>query len=67
VDTDKLETLSGMNLPAWVEKLLSDGYLPITATVSEGGQKRYALEVVQYSPDEVPENELTVPANYQKQ
>lgn len=66
VDADKLETLSGFDLPAWLEQLLSDQYLPIAATVTEGDRKRYELELLQYSPDEVPENELSIPANYQK-
>jgi hypothetical protein len=63
-DTDKLETLSGKDIPAWVEELAQQRYLPIAATVSEGGRKLYELTLVQYSPDEVPENELSVPANY---
>jgi hypothetical protein len=64
-DTDKFETLSGLDVPAWVEKLVSERYLPIEATVTEGGRKVYELVLEQYSPDEVPENELSVPANYQ--
>jgi hypothetical protein len=63
-DTDKLETLSGKDIPAWVEDLAEQRYLPIVATVSDGGRKLYELTLVQYSPDEVPENELSVPANY---
>jgi hypothetical protein len=66
VDTDKLETLSGKDIPAWVEELAERRYIAITATVSEGGRKLYELQLVQYSPDEVPENELAVPANYQQ-
>ncbi|HEY5960973.1 MAG TPA: DUF4412 domain-containing protein [Polyangiaceae bacterium] len=65
-DTDKLETLSGMDVPAWVEKLIADRYLPIAATVTENGRELYKLELLQYSPSEVPENELTLPANYRK-
>jgi len=64
-DTDKLETLSGVNVPAWVEALIAERYLPVEATVTEGGRKVYELVLEQYSPDEVPENELSVPANYQ--
>jgi hypothetical protein len=66
VDTDKLETLSGFDIPAWVEKLIGDGYLPIEATVTENGHELYKLELEQYSPAEVPENELMVPANYKE-
>jgi len=66
VDTDKLETLLGTDLPAWLERLLSDRYLPVAATVTQAGQKRYDVELLQYSPEEVPENELTVPENYRK-
>jgi hypothetical protein len=65
-DADKLETLSGLDVPAWVEKLIDDDYLPIAATVTENGREKYKLELVQYSPQPVPENELTVPANYQR-
>jgi hypothetical protein len=65
-DTDKLETLSHLDIPAWVEDQLSDRYLPVTATVTEGGRKLYELQLVQYSPDEVPENELSVPVTYRK-
>jgi hypothetical protein len=64
-DTDKLETLSGLNVPAWVETLIGDRYLPVEASVTEGGRKVYELVLEEYSPDEVPENELSVPANYQ--
>jgi hypothetical protein len=65
-DTDKLETLSGLDVPAWVEKLIADEYLPIAATVTENGREKYKLQLVQYSPQQVAENELTVPANYQR-
>jgi hypothetical protein len=65
-DTDKLETLSGLDVPAWVEKLIADDYLPIAATVTENGREKYKLQLVQYSPQQVAENELTVPANYQR-
>ncbi|HVY32736.1 MAG TPA: DUF4412 domain-containing protein [Polyangiaceae bacterium] len=65
-DTDKLETLSHLDIPAWVEQLLAIHYLPIEATVTEGGRKLYELQLVQYSPDQVPENELSIPANYRK-
>lgn len=66
VDTDKLETLSGLDVPAWLEQLLDDRYLPIAATVTEHGRRLYEVELLQYSPEEVTENELSVPANYQK-
>lgn len=65
-DTDKLETLSNLDLPAWLERLLSERYLPISATVTEDGRRVYDVEILQYSPDEVSENELSVPENYQK-
>ena len=65
-NSDKLETLSGLDVPAWVEKVVGDGYLPVSATVTENGRELYKLELVQYSPQEVPENELSVPSNYQK-
>jgi hypothetical protein len=65
-DTDKLETLSHLDIPAWVEELIDKKYLPIQATVTEGDRKLYELQLVQYSPDQVPESELSVPANYQK-
>jgi len=66
IDSDKLETLLDIDVPAWVEKLIEDNYLPVSATVSENGRELYRLELLQYSPDAVPENELSVPANYQK-
>ena len=65
-DTNKLETLMGKDVPAWLEQLVKLEYLPIAATVTEGGRELYKLELVQYSPDPVPENELVVPENYQK-
>jgi hypothetical protein len=65
-DTDKLESLSGFDIPAWVEKVIADSYLPISARVTQAGRELYKLELLQYSPDEVPDNELAVPANYQK-
>jgi len=45
---------------------VGDDYLPVSATVSENGRELYKVELIQYSPQEVPENELAVPANYQK-
>jgi hypothetical protein len=63
-DTDKLETLSHLDVPAWLETLVAKDYLPITATVSQDGKTSYEVTLERYSPDEVPENELTVPANY---
>ncbi len=36
-DTDKLETLMGKDVPAWLEQLVKLEYLPIAATVTEAG------------------------------
>jgi hypothetical protein len=65
-DVDKLETVSGIDVPVWAESLLKDHLLPIQATVSEGKHELYRLELIEYSASPVDAATLAVPASYKR-
>ncbi|MEY2936275.1 MAG: hypothetical protein RL033_7024 [Pseudomonadota bacterium] len=62
---DELETVSGLDVPAWVEQLLKDEQIPLRARVRDAaGKELYSLELVQYAPGPVDPQLLVVPENY---
>jgi hypothetical protein len=64
-DVDKFETVSGLDVPAWVERLLDEQTLPLRASVADAhGRELYSLELVEYSPGPVDESMLVMPATY---
>ncbi len=66
-DVDKLEAVSGLDVPAWVEALVKDQLLPLEARVTEGqGRLRYALELMQYAPGPIDPELIEVPDNYRR-
>ena len=64
-DVDKFETVSGVDVPAWVERLLEEQTLPLRASVADvQGHELYSLELVEYSPGPVDDSMLTLPSAY---
>jgi hypothetical protein len=62
---DELETVSGLDVPAWVEQLLKEELMPLRASVRDAaGKERYSLELMQYAPGPVDASMLGVPENY---
>jgi hypothetical protein len=64
-DVGKFETVSGVDVPAWAERLLDEQMLPLRASVTDArGQELYSLELVEYSPGPVDDSMLALPAAY---
>lgn len=64
-DVNKLEKVSGLDAPAWVEQLLEDDLFPLQArAVGPSGLELYSLELIEYSADPVDESVLRVPSTY---
>ena len=61
----KLETLSKLDVPPWVEHLLLNKLVPLRAVARDaGGQQRYSVELIEYSPGPVDPSLLALPSNY---
>ncbi|HKO92339.1 MAG TPA: DUF4412 domain-containing protein [Polyangiaceae bacterium] len=66
-DVGKFETVSGLDVPPWLEQLLLDKRVPLRAVARDaGGQQRYSIELIQYTPGPVDPSLLVVPDNYRK-
>ncbi len=64
-DVGKFETVSGVDVPAWAERLLDEQMLPLRASVADArGHELYSLELVEYSPGPVDDSMLAMPATY---
>lgn len=62
---DELETVSGLDIPPWVEQLLKEELMPLRASVRDAaGKEQYSLELMQYAPGPVDSSLLSVPQNY---
>jgi hypothetical protein len=65
-DVDKFETVSAIDVPAWVEELMRDELLPLQGSVRDaGGRELYAFELTEYTPGPVDASQLTLPQNYE--
>jgi len=64
-DVGKFETLSGLDVPPWLEQLLLDKRVPLRAVARDaGGHERYSIELIEYTPGPVDPSLLVVPNNY---
>lgn len=64
-DVGKLESVSGLDVPPWVERLLLDKLVPLRAEARDAsGQQRYSIELIEYSPGPVDPSLLALPSNY---
>jgi hypothetical protein len=64
-DVGKFEAVSGLDVPPWLEQLLLDKLVPLRAVARDaGGQQRYSIELLEYSPGPVDPALLVVPSNY---
>jgi Domain of unknown function (DUF4412) len=64
-DVGKFEAVSKFDVPPWVERLLVDKLVPLRAVARDaGGQERYSVELIEYSPGPVDPNLLALPSNY---
>jgi hypothetical protein len=64
-DVDKFETVSGVDVPAWAEKLLGEGYMPLQATARDAaGKQLYAVELVRYEAGSIDESMVSLPRTY---
>jgi hypothetical protein len=67
-DIDKLEAVSRLDVPAWVEELVKEDLLPLSANARDDqGRERYTLELVQYSAGPVDPELLSAPDNYRRE
>lgn len=64
IDIDEVETVSGIDVPAWVEELIDEDKLPLQAEVREGDRTLYTVELLEYSPEPVPDTVLRLPEGY---
>lgn len=65
VAVDELEAVSGLDVPPWVEQLLKEEQMPLSASVRDAaGKELYSLELMQYAPGPVDSSLLSVPQNY---
>jgi len=64
-DVGKFETVSKLDVPPWVEHLLLKKLVPLRAVAHDaGGQERYSVELIEYSPGPVDPSLLALPSNY---
>lgn len=64
---DKLEAISDVNVPAWVEELLRRQLFPLQASATgAGGRPLYSLELVRYAAGPIDEAMVAVPSNYRE-
>jgi hypothetical protein len=65
-DVDKLETVSGIHVPDWVQALLKRRRLPLRAHARDaGGHERYSAELIRYDAAVDPAL-LAVPPGYER-
>jgi hypothetical protein len=64
-DVDKLEAVSGIDVPAWAEKLLDEQRMPLQASARDAaGKELYAIELVRYEAGPVDEAMVSLPRAY---
>ena len=63
-DVGKFETVSGLDVPPWLEQLLLDKLVPLRAVARDAGGERYSIELIEYSPGPVDASLLVLPSNY---
>lgn len=64
-DVDKLEWVSGIDVPSWVEQVIADEHLPLRGIARDtAGAERYSFELLEYSAGPVDDTQLSLPANY---
>jgi hypothetical protein len=64
-DVDKFETVSRLDVPAWVEVLVKDELLPLQGSVRDANDRElYSFELTEYSAGPVDASQLVLPENY---
>jgi uncharacterized protein DUF4412 len=64
-DVDKLEAISGLDVPAWAEKLLDEELMPLQATARDAsGKELYAIDLVRYEAGPVDDALVSLPRTY---
>jgi hypothetical protein len=66
-ETDAFEALTKLDIPPWLENVMQDKLMPLSARVHDGkGNTLYTVELEQYGPEPVSALEVQVPANFQR-
>jgi hypothetical protein len=64
-DVDKLEAISGVDVPAWAEKLLDEQLMPLQATARDAsGKELYAIDLVRYEAGPLDDALVALPRTY---
>lgn len=64
---DKLERVSGIQVPAWAEELLAKERLPLQASARDGsGRELYSLGLTRYEADSVDDSMVALPSHYRE-
>jgi hypothetical protein len=64
-NVDKFESVSGLNVPSWLEQLLRDDNLPVSVVARDGeGKLLYSVQLESYVAGSVDLQTLSLPANY---
>jgi hypothetical protein len=64
-DVDKFEAVSGVDVPAWAEKLLDEQLMPLQASARDAsGKELYAIDLVRYEAGPVDEALVSLPRAY---
>jgi len=64
-DVNKFEAVSGVDVPAWAEKLLGEEFMPLEATARDAaGKELYTVELVRYDAGSVDESMVSLPRTY---
>jgi hypothetical protein len=67
VNIDKFEAATGANVPEWLEGLLENEQLPLTASVrSTNGEEQYRVMLEEYSPGPLDAALFAIPSNYKR-
>jgi hypothetical protein len=66
-DVAALEKATNFELPAWVERIVAEGYFPLRITVTDAQGKRITQsQVLSWTEGPVEEDDFKVPADYEK-
>jgi hypothetical protein len=66
-NVDKFETVTKLDVPGWLEKLLAEDSLPVSVTARDGeGKVIYSVQLQSYVAGPVDVENLSVPANYKR-
>lgn len=64
-NVDKFETVSGLDVPTWLEQLLADDNLPVSVVARDGeGKLLYSVQLESYVAGPVDLENLSLPPNY---